>query len=181
MPENKCLFCAIAAGSIPAKKVYEDSSALAILDINPRNPGHTLVLPKKHYSTIFDMPSEDAGNFFRTVRKLASMVSNATKAQGINILQNNGLVAGQMVPHLHFHIIPRFANEGPVSLEGILQIKRMDEKMLDKMAAAIKTASSEAASSAVAEEVEEELPERKPSFEPKPKKEEEEEFEEIGF
>ena len=109
------------------------------------------------------------------------MVLKGTHAQGMNILQNNGLAAGQMVQHLHFHLIPRFQNEGPVSLEGMLQVKRMDEKTLDKISAAIKAG----AGSPEPGEIEEPEPVVKKSFAPqKPKggeQEAEEEFEEIDF
>ena len=138
MAEEKCLFCGIAAGKIPAKKVYEDAKTIAFLDINTRNPGHTLVVPKKHYETLLDMPDKEAVDLFATVKKLAGQVMTAMKADGISIGQSNGVAAGQLVQHVHFHVIPRFMNEGPVGLEGILQVKKMDDKMLDQVANAIK-------------------------------------------
>jgi len=138
-----CLFCKIVKGEISAKKVYEDDNSFAFLDINPRNPGHTLVIPKKHVVTLLELSEEEAGNFFRSVRKVAGMVMNATKAQGLSISNSNGTAAGQMVAHLHFHIIPRFITEGPVGLEGILQVKKMDDASLNKIAETISKASPE--------------------------------------
>jgi len=135
-----CIFCRIARGEIPSKKVFEDSESFAFLDINPRNPGHTLVIPKKHAETLLDMDEEDAGVLFMNVRKVTGKVMAATKAQGISISQSNGPAAGQVVSHVHFHIIPRFANEGPPGLETMLGAKRMDEKTLDQIAASIKDA-----------------------------------------
>lgn len=143
MPENDCLFCKIVKGEIPAKKVYEDSNSFAFLDINPRNPGHTLVIPKRHYETIFDIPSSEAGKLFESVRKIAGMVKNGMNAHGINISQSNGKAAGQIVSHLHVHVIPRFVTEGPVGLEGVLQVKKLDEESTNKIVENIKNASPE--------------------------------------
>ncbi|MFQ6032902.1 MAG: HIT family protein, partial [Candidatus Zixiibacteriota bacterium] len=71
MTDGECIFCSVVAGKVPAKKVYEDESVLAFLDINPRNPGHTLVVPKKHFETIFDMPDSEAVDLFKVVKQLA--------------------------------------------------------------------------------------------------------------
>jgi histidine triad (HIT) family protein len=139
-----CLFCKIVKGEIPAKKVYEDANVIAFLDINPRNPGHTLVIPKDHHETLFDLPDADIRGYFSSMKRVAVLVRNGTKAHGISVCQNNGSAAGQVVAHLHFHIIPRFMNEGPSALEGILQVKKMNEEALDQIASAIKGASSEA-------------------------------------
>ena len=137
---EQCLFCGIVAGKIPAKKVYEDDHAFGFLDINPRNPGHTLVIPKKHFETILDMPEKDAGRLFESVQKVAAMVKAGTNSQGISIGQSNGQAAGQVVRHVHVHVIPRFANEGPVGLEGILPSKKIDDMSMDKIAQTIKSA-----------------------------------------
>lgn len=181
MDPKDCIFCRIVKNEIPSKKVYEDGVSFAFLDINPRNPGHTLVIPKRHYETIFDIPEERAGEFFESVKRVAGMVKNGTKAQGLNITQSNGSAAGQIVSHLHFHVIPRFANEGPVAPEGILQVKKMDEKSMDKVVGAIKSASSEGGKTIREEEPEEE---ERPAKKEKGKKkegpeEEEGEFEDI--
>lgn len=139
-----CLFCRIVKGDIPAKKVYEDSDSFAFLDINPRNPGHTLVIPKRHAMTLMELSEEEAGNLFRSVRRVAGMVMNATKAQGLSVSSSNGAAAGQMVAHVHFHIIPRYITEGPPGLEGILQVKKMDDASLNKIAENISKASPRA-------------------------------------
>ncbi|HLD77815.1 MAG TPA: HIT family protein, partial [archaeon] len=135
---GECLFCRIARGEIPAKKVYEDASVLAFLDINPRNPGHTLVVPKKHAETLFELPDGDVGGFFMAVKKVAVLVRNGTQAQGVSLNMSNGQAAGQVVAHAHMHVIPRFLSEGPPGLESILSVKKMDDQLMDKIAAAIK-------------------------------------------
>jgi len=138
---DQCLFCGIVAGKIPCKKVYEDDHSIGFLDINPRNPGHTLVIPKKHFETILDMPEKEAGKLFESVQKVAVMVKNGTNSQGISIGQSNGQAAGQVVRHVHVHVIPRFANEGPVGLEGILPSKKIDDVSMDRIVESIKSAS----------------------------------------
>jgi histidine triad (HIT) family protein len=142
---EQCLFCGIIAGKIPSKKVYEDGNAFAFLDISPRSPGHTLVIPKAHFETILDMPERDAGRLFECVQKVAAMVKAGTSCQGISIGQSNGQAAGQVVRHVHFHVIPRFMNEGPVGLEGILPNKKIDDASMDKIALAIKSAHAQPA------------------------------------
>ncbi len=139
---EECIFCKIVAGEIPTNKVYEDENSLAFLDVNPRNPGHTLVIPKKHYETILNVPDNEIGELFKVVKKVAAGVKKATNADGISISQSNFRAAGQVVPHVHFHVIPRFNNEGPVGLEGILTIKRLNEESMKKIAESIKNSVS---------------------------------------
>ncbi len=166
---EECLFCKIVMGEIPSDKVYEDSEHLAFLDINPRNPGHTLVVPKKHYETILEMPDNEAAELFKVVKSIAIAVKKGMKADGISIGQSNERAAGQVIPHAHFHVIPRFLSEGPPSLESILPTKKMTKEMLDKTMEAIK--------SNIGATVEQKPPEEseKPA-EPKKEKKEEDEF-----
>jgi len=110
MPE--CIFCKIVAGSIPCTKVYEDAHVLSFLDIGPISPGHTLLVPKKHYGAIMEMPAGEVAALFKPVAALAAAVRTAVGAEGINVLQNNGPTAGQVVPHLHIHLIPRWPDDG---------------------------------------------------------------------
>ena len=138
MPGEECLFCGIVSGKIPSIKVFEDSQHLAFLDINPRNPGHTLAIPKRHYEVVMDMPETEAGKLFELVKRLSVNIKTATKADGISIIQNNYKPAGQVVPHVHFHVIPRFTAEGPPSLEALLPVKKMPEEILKKIADSIK-------------------------------------------
>ncbi len=106
--KNDCVFCAIAAGEIPSFKVYEDDLVLAYLDINPFTVGHTLVIPKAHATGLLDTPPELLKEIIVRVQKVAAHVKAVLPCDGFNILQNNGAAAGQTVPHVHFHIVPRF-------------------------------------------------------------------------
>jgi len=102
-----CIFCRIANSEIQSEKVYEDKHAFAFLDINPASKGHTLVIPKKHYQDIRDIPEEELSKLIAAVKKVAAAVMKGTGSDGINIVQNNGEAAGQAIFHIHFHIIPR--------------------------------------------------------------------------
>ncbi len=106
-----CLFCKIVKGEMPAKKVYEDDSVIAFLDINPANPGHTLVVPKKHTETIADIEDSDLEKVIVVVKNIAKKLKDELDTAGLNIVQNNGKLAGQLVSHIHFHVIPRFAGD----------------------------------------------------------------------
>lgn len=105
--KNDCIFCAIAAGEIPCRRIYEDAETLAFLDINPCSEGHTLVIPKQHWRDLTDAPDEVVAAVMARVRKIAAHLREALPCDGFNILQNNGAAAGQSVGHLHFHIVPR--------------------------------------------------------------------------
>ena len=108
--KNNCVFCAIAAGEIPCFKVYEDDLVLAYLDINPFAEGHTLVIPKVHTTGLLDTPPETLREMIVRVQKVAARLKASLPCDGFNILQNNGPAAGQTVPHLHFHIVPRLGS-----------------------------------------------------------------------
>lgn len=104
-----CIFCKIINGEIPSYKVYEDDNFLAFLDISQTTIGHTLVVPKKHYENIFQLP-EDC-DIFKVVIKIANALKKALNISDINILNNNGIFAGQTVNHYHIHLIPRYEND----------------------------------------------------------------------
>lgn len=103
-----CVFCEIVKGNIPSYKVYEDDVCIAILDISQATIGHTLVIPKKHVENIFSLDSELASHLFKVVSELAKKISIALGVKNMNILNNNGSLAGQSVDHFHIHIIPRY-------------------------------------------------------------------------
>lgn len=105
-----CIFCKIIQGQIPCAKIYEDDRVLSIMDINPINTGHALIIPKKHAQTLLDISPEDLHACVLTAQKVAKAVFRAVGPSGFNLLQNNFRSAGQVVDHIHFHIIPR--NEG---------------------------------------------------------------------
>jgi histidine triad (HIT) family protein len=102
----------MVAGQIPVAKIYEDDVVLAFLDIGPLSDGHTLVIPKRHFENLHDCPSDLLGQVCSRLGKVAGAVATAMKSDGYNLLCNNGRAAGQLVEHLHFHIIPRKAGDG---------------------------------------------------------------------
>ena len=101
-----CIFCKIAEGEISCSKVYEDDMTIAFLDIGPVAKGHTLVVPKGHFEKIYDMDDESISALMKAVRKVSRALEKTFDA-GFNVLNNNGEKAGQVVKHVHFHIIPR--------------------------------------------------------------------------
>jgi histidine triad (HIT) family protein len=111
MVKQQCIFCKILAGEIPAHKVYEDSKVLAFLDIKPANLGHVLLIPKKHYSVLPQMPDDEVCYLFAVAKQLSGVIFDTVGAEGVEIRQRNGQVAGQLVPHVHVHIIPRYQND----------------------------------------------------------------------
>jgi len=110
MADSDCLFCRIVSGDIPAVKVLEDDVCIAFMDIGPLGEGHVLLIPKTHAETLDELPAGEAGDMLKHLPGLVGAVKTATQCQGVNILQNNGVVANQEVMHVHFHVIPR--NEG---------------------------------------------------------------------
>lgn len=109
---NDCLFCKIIKGDIPCTKVYEDAFSFAFLSINPNNHGHTIVIPKRHCRNMLDMEEVTASTLALAVRRISKGVHKGMKADGVNIIMNNEVLAGQVIFHAHFHIIPRFTNDG---------------------------------------------------------------------
>jgi histidine triad (HIT) family protein len=107
MQDPNCIFCKIIAGQIPCAPLIDDDFALAFLDIGPLAEGHALLIPKDHYVTLDQVPADVAAGLLRHLPALGKAVQEATGASGFNVLQNNGKVAHQEVPHVHFHIIPR--------------------------------------------------------------------------
>lgn len=106
-----CIFCMIAEGQIPSRKIYEDDLCLAFLDLSQANIGHTLVVPKKHYDNMIDLDNDVAAHLFKVVSKLTKGISKALDINNFNILNNCGEIAGQTVNHFHIHIIPRIEND----------------------------------------------------------------------
>ena len=102
-----CIFCQIIAGEIPSYKVYEDDQVFAFLDIAPINYGHILVIPKKHAANLEEIEASELEPLMRVVKLLGAAVIKSSVAEGYNVVVNNNAAAGQIVPHLHFHIIPR--------------------------------------------------------------------------
>ncbi len=128
-----CIFCKIVAGVIPSFKVYEDEKALAFLDINPVNPGHTLVIPKEHYRNIHDTPDELLGDLISIAKKVATKQKEVLGAEGINISMNNESASGQLVFHTHIHIMPRYSSDGFKPWHGTPYKEGEIEKMKEKL------------------------------------------------
>lgn len=112
---DDCVFCKIVAGKLPAERVYEDGRTLAFLDIRPNNKGHVLVVPRAHHTDVHDIPEEDLCAIARTGKRIADALRKAVGAEGVNLIMNNGTVAGQIVFHAHLHVIPRFAGDNVFS------------------------------------------------------------------
>ncbi|HII71319.1 TPA: HIT domain-containing protein [Candidatus Woesearchaeota archaeon] len=115
--KKNCLFCNIVEGKIASKKVYEDEMCIAILDINPANPGHVLLLPKQHYAIMPMMPEEEFSKMIIASKRISTAILRAVKAEGINLFIANGAVAGQKAPHAMIHLIPRRQGDNITSFD----------------------------------------------------------------
>lgn len=109
---SECIFCRIIKGEIPCTKLYEDNNTFAFLDLNPVNKGHTLVVPKKHSETILDTDEKTLRDLMVAVKKISKAIMNGLNVKGFNIGINQFEEGGQVVPHLHIHIMPRLKNDG---------------------------------------------------------------------
>jgi len=132
---TNCIFCKIVAGEIPSTRVYEDADTLAFMDIGPVIKGHTLVIPKQHFDPITKTPVDVLASLMAVVQKIAQAQMNGLKADGVNVLNANGTVAGQQVPHIHFHVVPRFKTDGhhwnwaAKKYDSIEEMKKLAEEM----------------------------------------------------
>ncbi len=111
MKDQTCIFCKLANGDIPTNKIYEDETFSVILDASPATRGHALILPKNHAANIYELPEEEASSVFVLAKKLAKKMTDALHCDGVNVVQNNGEVAGQTVFHFHMHVIPRYKDD----------------------------------------------------------------------
>ncbi len=110
--DHDCIFCGIVAGRLPSTKLYEDDEVLAFMDIGPIVKGHALVIPKAHYDPVTAVPPALLGHLIQVAQQVAGAQVKAFNADGVNLFQANGDAAGQVVPHVHFHVIPRFNDDG---------------------------------------------------------------------
>jgi len=137
---DNCLFCNIGkdlstdVGATPSTKVYSDKHTYAFLDINPVNPGHTLLIPKKHSRNLFDIDNETLQQLTVVLKKLSIAIKNGVSADGVNIHINNEPAAGQVIFHTHLHIIPRFLNDDIKMWQG----KKYKEGEIEEIAKKIK-------------------------------------------
>ena len=112
MIKDDCIFCKIAKGDIPSATIYETGDFKCILDVAPANRGHALIITKDHYDNIFQLDAETAAKIFSFATVAAKAIKEETGCEGMNVLQNNGAVAGQTVNHFHLHLVPRNSNDG---------------------------------------------------------------------
>lgn len=135
MKDPNCIFCKISNGEIPSTKLYEDEEFVIILDVGPASLGHALILPKEHYANIFEMPEELLKKSVSLAKVWGEKLVKALHADGLNLVQNNGLAAGQTVYHYHLHLIPRYDRDtvGELWTPGTLSEEQRQE-ILDKLA-----------------------------------------------
>ena len=132
-----CIFCKIVKGELPSNKLYEDSEALAFLDITPANLGHALVIPKKHFKNILETPEDIMAHMMKIVKKISHGLE-ALNPDGININMNNKEAAGQVVFHSHIHVIPRFKSDGFELWHGKSEYKEGEkDKVVEKIIRAL--------------------------------------------
>ena len=132
---DDCIFCSIVEGEIPSRTVYEDDDVVAFLDANPLARGHTLVVPKAHHQFLSDLPEELSASVFAAVRTVTPRVEAAVDADAHTIAINDGPAAGQEVPHLHVHVVPRFDGDGGGPIHAIAgQRPDLDDDELDAIA-----------------------------------------------
>jgi histidine triad (HIT) family protein len=130
-----CVFCEIANEDSQVSSVYEDDCVMAFLDNRPASDGHTLVIPKKHFETIYDIPDEEIAHLFKIVKKVAVAVKETVNPEGLTVIQRNGKAAGQHMVHLHVHVIPRHKGQRLLTMEEIPEASR---EKLDKIAKIIR-------------------------------------------
>ncbi len=112
MKKDDCIFCKIASGEIPSKTIYEDDFFRVILDLGPAAKGHALILPKEHADNLYELAEETAAKVLPVAKKVALVMRDKLQCDGLNLVQNNGEIAGQTVMHFHLHMIPRYKEDG---------------------------------------------------------------------
>ncbi|WP_440766582.1 HIT family protein [Natronorubrum sp. DTA7] len=134
------IFSQIVEGEIPARVVYEDETTMAFLDANPLAPGHTLVIPKDEYERLNDIPDDVATDLYATIHRLIPAVEESVDADATTVAFNNGEEAGQEVPHVHCHIVPRFEGDGGGPIHAIAGDRpELGDDELDDIAADIES------------------------------------------
>lgn len=126
--KKQCVFCQIVAGKVQSKKVYEDDIVLAVLDINPANPGHILLVTKEHYAIMPQIPDDEVAHVFMVAKSLSNSMLRSIDAQGTNIFVANGIAAGQRAQHFMVHVIPRKQNDG---VDFVLPQKSMEQSEIE--------------------------------------------------
>ena len=133
MKKDDCIFCKLANGVIPTNSLYEDDVVKVIFDAGPASSGHVLILPKEHFDNVYALDDDTAAHVFQVAVKVAKALKEGLNLEGLNIVQNNGEIAGQTIFHFHMHIIPRYKGDtvnvgwkpGEVTDEEIEKIKSL--------------------------------------------------------
>lgn len=112
MKDENCIFCKLANGEIPTSTLYEDKEFRVILDASPASKGHALIIPKEHYTNLYELDDELASKVLVLAKKMITKLTGLLGCDGYNIVQNNGEAAGQTVFHFHMHLIPRYKDDG---------------------------------------------------------------------
>ncbi|MCU4802167.1 HIT family protein [Halobacteria archaeon HArc-gm2] len=136
--DSDCIFCQIVAGDIPANVVAETDDAVAFLDANPLTPGHTLVIPREHYPRLNDVPDDVAAEVLGLLHDVVPAVEAAVDAPATTVAFNNGEAAGQEVPHVHGHVVPRSGDDGQRPIHALFDDRPgVGDEEMDEIAAAI--------------------------------------------
>jgi len=136
---NNCIFCKIVNKEIPATVIFEDDDVLVFMDIGPIIKGHALVISKKHYDPVTDTPDDVLTKLHLTAKRVAQAQMDEFGSSGVNIMQNNGKAAGQEVPHIHVHVIPRFNDDGhhwnwnAKKYENVEEMNELADKLRSKL------------------------------------------------
>lgn len=128
--KKQCIFCQIVAGKVQSRKVYENEYVFAVLDINPANPGHILLMTKEHYMIMPQVPDEELGHVFIAAKHLSNSLLRSLDAKGTNIIVANGVAAGQRAQHFMVHVIPRKENDG---INFVLPQKTIEQKQIEEV------------------------------------------------
>ena len=163
--KKQCIFCQIISGKIQAKKIYEDGHAVAILDINPANPGHILLLTKEHYSIMPQIPEDEITHVFMLAKSLSNSMLRSIDAQGTNIIVANGIAAGQRAQHFMAHIIPRKENDG---VNFVLPKKTIDQSEIEEIGNKIAAALAGGTEKTQEPEIKMPMPTKQPEKKPDP-------------
>lgn len=134
---SDCIFCKIVQGELPSAKVFENDHVLAFLDISQVTKGHTLVIPKVHKENIFELTPEISRHLFEAVPTIANALKAELQLKGLNILNNNGALAGQEVFHYHMHLIPRYTEDDGFAKKWIDQKDQYSPEDLQQIATSI--------------------------------------------
>lgn len=129
MKKDDCIFCKLSNGDIPTNALYEDDVVKVIFDLNPASKGHVLILPKNHFDDIYSMDDATAAHVFQVAVKVAKAMKETLGCEGLNIVQNNGEIAGQTVFHFHMHLIPRYKGDKNDDILKYTPLELSDDEM----------------------------------------------------